>query len=99
MSMIPTLAPTAGVQATSIQEVTEVFLSQDYRSRAIGLVAAMGVLMTGVAVNGKSTGARARAPAPAVAQKTRPTAARPAIASRLHPPCDPVPTTGTVPVC
>lgn len=34
------------------------FLNQDYRSRAIGIVAAIGVLITGVAVNAMA----ARAP-------------------------------------
>jgi hypothetical protein len=53
-----------------------VFLNLDYRSRAIGVVAAMGVLITGVVV----TGARARVPQPTpnpavtIVTKTPPTA-------------------------
>jgi hypothetical protein len=56
-----------------------VLLNLDYRSRAIGVVAAMGVLITGVVV----TGARARVPQPTadpavtmatMATKTPPTA-------------------------
>jgi len=76
-----------------------VLLNEDYRSRAIGVVAAIGVLITGVVV----TGATARRPAlgrsapqapPArpIVMAARPIvmAARPAPAPHLEPKCDPV---------
>jgi len=63
-----------------------VLLSQDYRSRAIGVVAAIGVLITGVAVNGAATPA---AKAERVAVK-KPAPARPVAVARLQPKCDPV---------
>jgi len=69
-----------------------VLLNQDYRSRAIGIVAALGVLITGVVVTGAQS---ASAPAPRRAQilveeKGRVVvAARPVTASRLETRCDP----------
>ena len=68
------------------------FLSQDYRSRAIGAIAAIGVLITGVAVE-RTT---AQAPAPQAVQAAQSVGkAQVSVASRLASKCE----TGTVPVC
>ena len=65
------------------------FLSQDYRSRGIGAIAAIGVLITGVAVE-RTT---AQAPAPQAVQAVG--KAPVSVASRLASKCE----TGAVPVC
>jgi hypothetical protein len=63
-----------------------VFLNQDYGRRAIGIVAAMGLLATGVIVNGGT----ARAPAARkVAAESEPVHSRPRTAARLETRCDP----------